>query len=180
MKIVLKLAIILFSTLLFSSTQATAFPGEARSYFQDWLVVCQKPQFSSQPPGTCRANTSIRNKKLFPYGDGTIFQLTLQRKPDNDYHLQFYHTLDDSYPSNSVMLQVDNQPRVSLNVTVEGNLARLNREQSSTLIPQIKAGRWLKISYVSKTGKPINLRLSLRGSTASLKFIEQFYYNRSQ
>ena len=167
-----------FILIIIASNQVIAFPGEARSYFKDWLVVCQEKAYSSNLAGVCSANTSIRNKKLFPYGDGTIFQLSVQRDAHSDYHIEFYHTLDDSYPSNTVELQIDNHPVESFNISTEGNLARLNSEQSRPLIAKIKAGRWLKIRYISKTGKHINMEVSLRGSSASLLFIDQFYYNR--
>lgn len=163
------LIILILST--FASFKALAFPGETRRYFKDWLVVCKKDPAA----GPCRANVGIRNKTIFPYGDGTIFQFTLEREVDFDYHIQFYHTLDDSYPSNVVNFKIDNHPSVTLPVETEGNLAKLTSEQSTPLIPLIKSGRRLSIRYVSQTGKDVDVTLSLRGSSGSMLFIDTFY-----
>jgi invasion protein IalB len=172
------LTLILISLITFTSNQVIAFPGETRAYFKDWLVVCQGKSYSSNSVGVCRANTAIRNKTLFPYGDGTVFQFTIQRDTNAEYHIEFYHTLDDSYPSDTVKVKIDNFPVTFLNVSTEGNLARLTVEQSRPLVSQIKEGRWLKISYLSSAREYIDVKISLRGSTASLLFIDQFYYNR--
>lgn len=170
--------VLIAGVVLLLSAGTLAFPGEVRSYFKDWLVVCQKTQYSNEVGGSCRANVSVRDKTLFPYGDGTVFQLTLQRNAKSRFHIEFYHTLDDYYPSNQVSLQVDNRSAIKLMVMTKGNLAKLTADQSEALVPLIKKGRWLHVSYVSKTGKPVKTKVSLRGSTASLLFIEQFYYNR--
>jgi invasion protein IalB len=172
------LTLILISLITFTSNQVIAFPGETRAYFKDWLVMCQEKTYSSDSVGICRANTAIRNKALFPYGDGTVFQFTIQRDDNTEYHIEFYHTLDDSYPSDTVKIKIDDFPETLLNVSIEGNLARLTVEQSRPLILQIKEGHRLKISYLSSAREYIDVKISLRGSTASLLFIDQFYYNR--
>ena len=105
--------------------QTIAFPGEARSYFKDWLVVCQKTPHSPDNPGICHSNVSVKDKKLFPYSDGTIFQLTLQRTVNSNHHIEFYHTLECRCPSSEVCLQVDNHPKTTFMVQAEGNLAKL-------------------------------------------------------
>lgn len=160
--------------------QTIAFPGEARSYFKDWLVVCQKTPHSPDNPGICHSNVSVKDKKLFPYSDGTIFQLTLQRTVNSNHHIEFYHTLECRCPSSEVCLQVDNHPKTTFMVQAEGNLAKLSNEQSSSLIPLIQAGCWLIISYISQGGKLIEMKMSLRGSSASLLFIDKLHENRVQ
>ena len=152
------------------SHQALAFPGETRRYFKDWLVNCM-----SDSAGTCRAVTSVRNKALFPYGDGTIFQLTVQRDKQNDYHIEFYHTLEGSYPADTATFQVDQEPVMTMKLdrTHSLNEGRLTNEQTRQLLPLLKSGRWLTISYTSQKGKEVELTLSLRGVTASLLFVDE-------
>lgn len=161
--------------ILLTANQAVGFPGEARQYFNDWLVVCVKQDVVTGDAGICRANTGVRDKVLFPYGDGTIFQLTLERGAQTDYHIEFYHTLDDSYPTDAISFQFDHEPAMTLNAQVGVNLAQLTVEQSRPLIEKIKTARWLTISYMSKQGKPVSVTVSLRGSSASLLHIETFY-----
>ncbi|MDE1465194.1 hypothetical protein [Spartinivicinus poritis] len=55
------------------------------------------------------------------------------------------------------------------------NEGRLTNEQTGQLLPLLKSGRWLTISYISQTGKQVKLKLSLRGATASLLFIDEHY-----
>lgn len=165
----------IIALLLFTTSQSIAFPGEARRYFKDWLVVCQKEDRYSDDVGQCRANTGVRNKKLSPYGDGTIFRLTLQRGPRSSYQLEFYHTLSGSYPSEQVTFQFDDAPAILFKAVTEGNLARLDIEQAQPLIAKVKAANTLTVSYVSQTGKPVSVKLSLRGATASLNYIKEFY-----
>jgi len=167
--------LIVISTIVYTTSQAIAFPGEARRYFKDWLVVCQKEDFASDDVGNCRANTSIRDKTQFPYGDGTIFQFTLARAAREDYHIEFYSTLKGTFPSDEVALQFDHAPAIILNTLIEGNLAALTIDQTKPLIESIKKAHWLTITYVSQQDKLISRRISLKGATASLLYINEFY-----
>ncbi|CZF83724.1 DUF1176 domain-containing protein [Grimontia marina] len=168
----------LFWLLLLSSFQLAAFPGEVRSYFKDWLVVCQEIS-NSRNSGICRANASVRDKSAFNYGDGTVFQLTLQRGISTYYTIEFYNVLDGKYPSDRVTFQIDNDPAMTFSAQPNSlNGVKLSAEDTQKLIPAMKAGRWMKIDYVSQSGNEVSYRLSLRGVTASLLFIEQFYINR--
>lgn len=165
--------------ILLVTSDALAFPGEARAYFKDWLVVCQKDfTQSNHAGGGCRTNVGIRDKTLFSFGDGTIFQFTIARDAYSSYHIEFYHTLAEHFPTEAVTFQIDDQPAIALNMTVQGNLAQLTPEQTRALIPSIKAGHRLTIHYLSRTGEPTTLTVSLRGSTASLLFIDEYYMER--
>lgn len=168
-------AFIVISLVLYIASQSIAFPGEARRYFKDWLVVCQKEDRFSDDVGHCRANTGVRDKELFPYGDGTIFRFTLQRGARSDYHIEFYHTLNGSYPSDRVTFQFDDAPEIALRTKTRGNLAKLSVEQSQPLLAKIKSANALTIRYTSQTGKPVNIKLSLNGATATLLYIKEFY-----
>ena len=171
------LSILLISLTLFFANTTTAFPGEQRTYHHDWLVVCQERDRNGDWPGGCRASTGLRDKSLVPYGDGTYFQFTLERsEADGSLHIEFYHTLEDSYPSGLIHLQVDKHPVMSFNMrnTQCTNCVLLSESESAPLIPLLEKGRWLKISYVSSKGKPVNVTLSLRGSRLAIDEMDMF------
>lgn len=165
---------LLFIFIFIASNQANAFPGETRRYFKDWLVNCL-----NDSDNTCRSVTHVRDKKLFPYGDGTIFQFIVQQQSTEqgiNTEIVFYHVLDDAYPAEKATFTIDdNQPfQVKLLPNESLNERKLSLTDTKSMLNFLKKGRWLTINYTSQSGKPVNIKISLKGITAALLFAEEY------
>ncbi|MGI0118122.1 hypothetical protein [Zooshikella sp. RANM57] len=159
--------------LLITSLHVAAFPGETRRYFKDWLVNCL-----NDANNTCRSVTHVRNKALFPYSDGTIFQFIIQQQPatnGTETEIIFYHVLDNAYPADNATFIIDDIQsfRFKLLASESLNERKLSQKDTESILNGLKKGHTLTIQYTSQSKEPVEVKISLRGITAALLFAEE-------
>ncbi len=153
--------------------------GELRVYFHDWLVVCD-----DWGDGPCRAVYYVLGE------DGETFfgesVLTLRREQAGaPIEIEFFDR-GAPEPSGLMFIRVDGHEIASLSPrtdysaympngttqvmeTVQFNTRR-NVEQ---MVSEMRAGRWMEIDYQRTPDERKQVAISLRGISASLRFMDR-------
>ena len=136
-------------------------------FFHDWMAVCPDD-------GTpCRASTFVLSRgsnqarytlRVTPRGAGGI--------PD----IRFIAARDPVNPAKPLTIRIDRQPAITLRpgtdyAVTEGTAFKvLNRAAARGLLPALRRGSKVLVSFVDSSGKDRSTGFSLRGSGKALAF----------
>ncbi len=153
--------------------------GELRVYFHDWLVVCD-----DWGNGSCRA-------VYYVLGDGgDLFfgesVLRLHREQAGaPIEIEFFDR-GSPEPAGLMFIRVDGNeiaslsPRTDYSTYMSNGTTQVmetvqfnNRRTVERMISEMRAGRWLEIDYQRTPDERKQVAISLRGLTASLRFIDR-------
>jgi invasion protein IalB len=183
----------LLGALLFVSSGAAAHNakpflhefGELRVYFHDWLVVCD-----DWGNGPCRAVYYVLGED----GDTSFGESVLRlhrERAGAPTEIEFFDR-GAPEPSGLMFIRVDGHEVLSLSPrtdfsaystggsqvmeTVQFN----NHRNVERMISEMRAGRWMEIDYQRTSDERKQVTISLRGLTASLRFIDRQLASQSR
>lgn len=145
--------------------------GERRAYFRDWLAACR-------PGGYCSVLSYVGSRgHLADYvlrverpasGDspGVIYTPVAIMPADNQTLLV---TIDGDAP---VLLDADDAQGWRRREGDAVNELRFSPARAESLLPVMRDGRFMTISFTEESGREVAPRFSLRGLTAALAWIE--------
>jgi uncharacterized membrane protein/invasion protein IalB len=158
-----------FLSLLALALSAAPEAGEQR-YFRDWLASC-----NDDTPSSCHAS-SFQLREGGPEYDHA---LRLEREaPGTQISLVLESTTAALDAQTPVDIQVDNQPATT--IFADGYhldpgakvLTVTAGETINTLIPRLRAGNRVFITFTRADGQPGSVSFSLLGLTAALNFMQ--------
>lgn len=155
--------------------------AEKKDYFRDWFANCRY-----QPSVMCHASTyvDLQTDDKFQY-QLSIAQATLHSPLDITF-ISTYQLADVSEP---IYIHVDDEkpmklwPDADYRTTTAINAYQIiDQRIASALIPKMKQGHRLYITFLNKHGEQQQTSFSLLGFTAALTFIHALhdYYDTSQ
>ena len=153
--------------------------GELRVYFKDWLVVCD-----DWGKGACRAVYYVLGEDGETFFGESVLRLH-RAQTGAPIEIEFFDR-GAPEPTGLMFIRVDGHeiaslsPRTDYSAYMYNGTTQVmetvqfnNRRSVERMIAEMRAGRWLQFDYQRTATERKQVNISLRGLTASLRFIDR-------